>query len=143
MAQNIFKSISNFFNKVVDVLSQGNFERVRVVNEFNQVFREAYLTGEMDRHCSVKTSSGVPEFHHNASYHYLRSGFKITIENDNNLSVEDFIEISKYVLENTYFVRQLMWMGYDTLIIQGRSNMRGIPIPLKDFAELTGHQLRR
>jgi hypothetical protein len=93
---------------LIDVVSQGNLERVRIIREFNLVFNEAYLGGDIERHCTVTTSPGNPEFSHELSTFYLRSGFKITIENDNNLTDNDFMEISRYVLESAPFVSQLM-----------------------------------
>ena len=45
MASNIFSRLAQLLNRVVDVVSQGNLERVRIIREFNQVFKEAYLGG--------------------------------------------------------------------------------------------------
>lgn len=141
MAQNIFSMIATFLNRVVDVVSQGNLERVKIIREFNLVFREAFTQGDIDRLCVVTTSPGNPEFKHELSTFYLRSGFKITIENDNHLTESDIIEISKYVIESGAFVRQLMAMGYDTLILKGRNSFMGIHIPLKEIANLHNYML--
>ena len=93
MPTNIFSRIATFLNRVVDVVSQGNLERVKIIREFNVVFKEAFMQGDIDRLCVVTTSPGKPEFKHELSTFYLRSGFKITIENDNNLTEGDFMEI--------------------------------------------------
>ncbi len=141
MPSNIFSRIATFLNRVVDVVSQGNLERVRIIREFNLVFKEAFMQGDIDRLCVVTTSPGKPEFKHELSTFYLRSGFKITIENDNNLTEGDFIEISKYVIESAAFVRQLMALGYDTLIIKGKNSFMGLQIPLKEIANLHNYML--
>ena len=141
MASNIFSRIATFLNRVVDVVSQGNLQRVRLLHEFNLVFYEAFREGALDRLCVVTTSAGKPEFKHELSTFYLRSGFKITIENDNNLTENDFIEISKYVIESLAFVRQLMALGYDTLIIKGKNSFMGLQIPLKEIANLHNYML--
>jgi hypothetical protein len=143
MSSNIFSRIAQLLNRVVDVVSQGNLERVRIIREFNLVFKEAYFCGDIERHCTVTTAPGNPDFKHELSTFFLRSGFKITIENDNNLSETDFIEISSYVIESAPFVRQLMALGYDTLIIKGRSSYRGIQIPLIKIAQLHKYMLNR
>ncbi len=143
MSSNIFSRIVTFLNRVVDVVSQGNLERVRIIREFNLVFKEAFMQGDIDRLCVVTTSAGKPEFKHELSTFYLRSGFKITIENDNHLTEEDFIEISKYVIESAAFVRQLMALGYDTLIIKGKNSFIGLQIPLKEIANLHNYMLNR
>jgi hypothetical protein len=141
MSSNIFSRIAQLLNRVVDVVSQGNLERVRIIREFNLVFREAYFCSDIERHCTVTTSPGNPDFKHELSTFFLRSGFKITIENDNNLSETDFIEISSYVIESAPFVRQLMALGYDTLIIKGRNSYGGIQIPLIKIAQLHKYML--
>jgi hypothetical protein len=141
MSNTIFSRLATLLNRVVDIVSTGNLERVRIIREFNLVFKEAYLTGDIERHCTVTTAAGNPEFRHELSTFYLRSGFKITIENDTRLTEGDFIEISRYVLESAPFVRQLMALGYDTLIIKGKNSYSGIQIPLKEIANLHRYML--
>lgn len=143
MASNIFSTIANFLNRVVDVVSQGNLDRVRIIREFNLVFKEAFMQGDIDRLCIVTTSPGLPQFKHELSSFYLRSGFKITIENDDNLTENDFSEIAKYVIESAAFVRQLMVLGYDTLIIKGKNSFTGLQIPLKEIANLHNYMLNK
>ena len=138
---NLFSRITTFINRIVDVVSSGNLERVRLLREFNQIFREVYVQGEFERLCVVTTAPGNPQFRHELSYHYFRSGFKITIENDNDLKENDFIEILKYICESKAFIRQLMALGYDTLIIKGKNYIRGLEIPLKELASLQDYML--
>ncbi len=138
---NILSKISSFLSKVVDIITQGNLERIRIISEFNTVFKDAYLQGEVDRLCSVVTSVGNPKYRHALSTISLRSGFKIIIENDDDLSENNFWEIAKYVLENPPFIRQLMALGYDTLIIAGRLNKSGIQISLKQVVDLQKYML--
>jgi hypothetical protein len=45
------------------------------------------------------------------------------------------MELSKYILANTAFIRRLMAMGFDTLIIQGLNNGRGRKFSLKAYAK--------
>jgi hypothetical protein len=133
---NIISHLSTLLNRVVDIISQGSFERVRIIREFNIVFKEAFMTGDIDRLCSVTTSPGNQQFRHELSAFYLRSGFKITIHNDSNLTENNFYEIARYVIESAPFVRQLMALGYDTLFIVGKNSSRGVQIPLKEIANL-------
>lgn len=140
---NIFSRITTLLNRVWDVVSQGNMERVRILKEFNLVFREAYFEGDIERHCTVTTAPGKMEFQHELSSFYMRSGFKITIENDNNLSMQDYEEISKYVLESAPFVRQLMALGYDTLVIKGKNQYSGLQVSLKEVADFHRYMLNR
>ncbi len=141
MASNLFSKITTFLNRIVDTISQGSLERVRILQEFNYVFKEVYMQGDFNRLCTVTTSSGNPNFKHQLSTFYLRSGLKVTIENHNNLTNSDIIEISKYFIESKPFVRQLMALGYDTLIIKGKNNFSGVEIALKQIADLQEYML--
>jgi len=134
MAKNILQNITAILNSIFDIIAQGSMERVRVVKEFNRAFNEAYLTGEFDRMCKVSIAVGDSSFRHSMSTMVLRSGFKITIENDDNLTVGDIQEIAKYVLASNPFVRQLMALGFETLIIIGRHNSGGVKLQLSKFA---------
>ncbi len=137
----IISKITTLLNRVVDVLSSGSLERVRIIKEFNIVFQEAYQSGDIDRLCSVTTGPGNPDFRHELSTFYIRSGFKITIHNDSKMVDNDYYEISRYVIESAPFVRQLMALGYDTLKIVGKNTMIGIQIPLKEIANLHAYML--
>ena len=141
MAINIFSKISTLLNRVVDIITQGGLERVRVLSEFNRVFKSAFEIGEFDRLCSVTTSKGNQNFKHELSTIYLRSGFKITIMNDENLKKQDFSKIAKYFVINKAFARKLMALGYDTLLIKGKSSTTGLEIPLKEIASLNDYMV--
>ena len=106
MGVNVFSKISILINRIVDVITQGNLERVKVMSEFNRVFKDAFYSQEFIRLCSVTTSY-----------------------------------IASYVVLSKEFVRQLMAMGYDTLIIRGKSRSTGLEIPLKEIANLNDYML--
>lgn len=134
MAKSIFQNITALINSIFDIISQGTMERVRVVREFNRAFNEAYLTGEFERLCKVSIAMGDASFRHSMSTFVLRSGFKITIQNDERLTMYDIHEIAKYVLASNPFVRQLMALGFDTLIIIGKNMSAGVKLQLSNFA---------
>ena len=134
MANNLFQNLTAIINSIFDVVSQGSLERVKVVREFNSAFNEAYLTGEFDRMCKVSIAVGDSSFRHSMSTFVLRSGFKITIQNDEELTNYDIQEIAKYVLASNPFVRQLMALGFDTLIIIGKNMSAGVKLKLSNFA---------
>jgi hypothetical protein len=141
MGLDIFSKISTLLNRVVEIIKQSGLERVRVLNEFNRVFKTAFEIGEFERLCSVTTSRGNQNFRHELSTIYLRSGFKITIMNDDNLKKQDFSKIAKYFVINKAFARKLMALGYDTLLIKGKSSTTGLEIPLKEIASLNDYMV--
>ena len=53
----------------------------------------------------------------------------------------EIFDISDYILKNKAFLRQLMALGFDTLIIQGKMTRRGKMFCMKNYAELQGYTL--
>lgn len=134
-------SIKDFFNNLFNSLLDGSFERMRIINVMNQSFREFFYSGELNRLCKVSISQGDRDFAHEMSSLWFRSGFKISIENDVNLLESEIIEISKYVLSNTAFIRQLMAMGFDTLIVVGATSGKGRKFSMKGYANLNNYYI--
>ena len=134
-------SIKDFFNNLFNSLLDGSFERMRIINVMNQSFGEYFYSGELDRLCKVSISQGDRDFAHEMSSLWFRSGFKISIENDANLLDSEIMEISKYVLSNTSFIRQLMAMGFDTLIVAGATGGKGRKFSLKGYANLNNYYI--
>lgn len=132
-------NIATFFKNLLNALLDGSFERMRIINQMNKAFKEYFLSGEFDRLCRVSISQGDPDFKHEMSAYWFRSGFKISIDNDFNLQESEIFDISKYILENISFVRQLMAMGFDTLVIQGKTTQIGKKFSLKGYANLNNY----
>ena len=135
-------SIKDFFNNLFNSLLDGSFERMRIINVLNQSFREFFYSGELNRLCKVSISQGDRDFSHEMSSLWFRSGFKISIENDINLLDSEIMEISRYVLSNTAFIRQLMAMGFDTLVIKGKTTGVSKEYALKKYANLNQYFIR-
>lgn len=132
-------SIVEFLKNMLNSLLDGSFERVKIINEMNRGFKELFYSGATNRLCHVSISAGDPDFTHEMSSMSFRSGFKIGIENDMDLQMSEVMELSKYILANTSFIRQLMAIGFDTLIIQGMNNGRGRKFSLKAYAKLNNY----
>lgn len=129
-------NIFELFKNLLDSLMSGSFERLKVINGMNDAFREYYYSGELPFYCHVSISAGDPSFKHEMSSFFFRSGFKLLIENDTNIKGRDIAELSKYILSNQAFVRQLMSIGFDTLIIQGKTTLVGEKYELKKYGNL-------
>lgn len=129
--------IIEFFKNLLNSLLDGSFERVRIIKSMNEAFQEYYVTGEIDRLCKVSITSGNQSFRHEMSTMFFRSGFRISIENDSNIRESELREIAQYVLSNTAFVRQLMSLGFDTLVVSGKTTNKSLMYSLKEYASLT------
>ncbi len=134
-------NLKEFFQNLINSILDGSFERMRVINAMNQAFKEYFISGDLERCCRVSISQGDQEFKHEMSSFWLRSGFKINIENDLNLRDSEIMEISQYVLQNKAFIRQLMAMGFDTLIVQGKTTQRGRKFSLKAYSNLKNYYI--
>ena len=129
---NIRAIITNLINSLLD----GSFERMRIISQMNAAFKEYFTTGEFKRLCKVSISQGNSAFAHEMSSIWIRSGFKITIENDYSLRESEMEELASNVTDNAAFVRQLMAIGLDTLIIKGKTTGKTKSFALKRYANL-------
>lgn len=102
----------------------------------NAAFKEYFTTGEFNRLCKVSISQGNSAFAHEMSSLWIRSGFKITIENDYSLRESEMEELASNVTDNAAFVRQLMAVGFDTLTIKGKTTGKTKSFALKRYANL-------
>ncbi len=135
---NIRTLLTNLFNALLD----GSFERVRIISQMNAAFKEYFTTGEFNRLCKVSISPGNSSFAHEMSSLWIRSGFKITIENDSSLRESEINELAAYVTDNAPFVRQLMAIGFDTLSIKGKTTGMTKCFALKKFANLSQYYIK-
>ena len=129
--------IIEFFKNLLNSLLDGSFERVKIIKSMNEAFQEYYVTGEIDRLCKVSIASGNQNFRHEMSAIFFRSGFRISIENDSNIRDSELRDIAQYILTNMAFVRQLMTLGFDTLVVSGKTTNKSLMYSLKEYTKLT------
>ena len=132
-------NIVDFFKNLLNSLVGTSLERMKLIN--NQTFKDSYCSGALDRFCKVSITVGDTNYAHEMSAFFLRSGFKISIENDNNIKDSEFRDISQYILSNKPFIRQLMTLGFDTLIVTGKTSRKGMQYCLKSYTQLGGFSL--
>jgi hypothetical protein len=130
-----------FIKQIINAIMDGSFEKMRIIQAMNDNFKESFYSGGLDRLCKVTISAGDPEFSHEMSVIWLRSGFRITVENDFGMQDYEIFEIADYILNNKAFLRQLMALGFDTLIVQGKMTHRGKMFCMKRYADLKGYTL--
>lgn len=135
-------NLKTFFTNLINTLLDGSFERVRIISQMNTAFKEYFTTGEFNRLCKVSISSGNSAFAHEMSSLWIRSGFKITIENDSALRESEINELAAYITDNADFIRQLMAMGFDTLTIKGKTVGLTKSFALKKFANLDQYYIQ-
>ena len=135
-------SFKVFITNLINSLLDGSFERMKIINQMNLAFKEYFTSGEFNRLCKISISQGRSEYAHEMSSLWFRSGFKISIENDSMLQESEINELAKYVTDNAVFVRQLMAMGFDTLVIKGKTTNLSHDYALKKFANLNQYFIK-
>jgi hypothetical protein len=127
----LYDFVKNAFNAALDL----SLEKVIIISQMNQAFKNQFLTGEASRLVHASITIGDANYRHAMSNTFIRSGFMLTIKNDDNLKKSEAHEIAQYILENDFFVKQLMTLGFDTLIVKGKS-IHSIKFKLSDYASL-------
>lgn len=134
-------NIIDLFKNLLNSLLDGSFEKMKIISTMNQAFKKYYYSGELNRLCKVSITMENDSYRHEMSAIFFRSGFKISIENDSDLRDSEIRDISQYILSNKAFVRQLMSLGFDTLIIMGKTTKKAMQYSLKEYAQLGGFSL--
>lgn len=134
-------NIVELFNNLLNSFIDGSFERMKIISSMNKAFKEYFYSGELNRLCKVSISSGNSAFAHEMSAIFFRSGFKINIENDSNLKESEMRDISSYIISNKAFLRQLMSLEFDTLIVAGKTTSKTLQYSLKQYTNLSSYTL--
>lgn len=130
-----------YLKTLLDRFAGGSFERMRIVQEMNMSFKEMYCTGAIEYFCKVSVSMGESAFRHEMSAFLFRSGFKVSIENDANLQKSEMRELASYITSNKAFLRQLMALGFDTLIIAGKTTRQEHKYEIRKFTSTLSYML--
>lgn len=145
MTKNIFSRIATAINRLVDIASTGRVDRTVLLKDLNNAFKDGYINGDLEHFCSITTDNGVPAFKHELS-HFLRSGIKLTINNDRRLAKSEVIEYGKCVTGDVRFIRKLMVLGYDTLVLYPKNHVgdfKYLQISLKKFVDLNNYMIEK
>lgn len=134
--------IKTFFTNLINSFLDGSFEKMRIIGNMNAAFKEYFISGEYNRLCNASISQGCSDFAHEMSSFWFRSGFKISIENDTSLKESEMNEIASYITDNDAFVRQLMSLGFDTLIVRGKQSGIEKKFALKKYANLNQYFIK-
>ena len=129
----LYALVKHVFTATLDL----SIETVVLIRSMNSAFKEQFLSNQTNRLVEASITIGESRFKHSMSKSFVRSGFKLTFINDSNLKESEARDLAKYILENDHFVRQLMILGFDTLIIKGKTT-NSILFKLSDYASLDG-----
>lgn len=107
-------------------------ERRKLINEWNDSAKEAFVVGSVPTLLEVSTSIGNSEYRHDMSK-WMMSGFRIKVKSGRPLDKEELLSIGRIILHNTELVRRIIVLGWDTLEVCDVSSKKGFQWALKAF----------
>lgn len=108
-------------------------DRDRLISNFNNTFNSMFYGQELIWKCTASKSMGESVYKHAKSTWLLRSGFKITIENDRELTSDSMREIAESLLSNVSYVSDLMNNGFDTLVVFGMNTKQELKYSISKY----------
>jgi len=109
-------------------------ERNKLINEWNDSAREAFVSGSVPSLLEASTSIGNSAYRHEMSK--WMSGFRIKVKSGRPLTREDLLAIGSIILYNNQLVRRIVILGYDTLEVYDAVSKKGFQWAFKDFISL-------
>lgn len=110
-------------------------ERRKLMNDWNDSAREAFIAGSVPSLLEASTSIGNSNYRHEMSK-WMMSGFRIKVKGGRPLTKEELIAIGRIILYNNQLVRRIVSLGWDTLEVYDTANNRGVQWAFKDFIGL-------
>lgn len=107
-------------------------ERRKLINEWNECARNAYISGSVPSLLEASVSVGNSTYRHEMSK-WMISGFRIKVMSGNPLTKEELISIGRIILNNNQLARRIVILGWDTLEVYDATNKKGIQWAFKDF----------
>lgn len=112
-------------------------ERIRVLRDFNQSAKAAFVSGLAPTLLEAKITRGDSQFRH-AFSRFMGGGFRIKALTGRPLERSELVEIAMAVLDNDLLVRKMLSLGWDTLEVHDSAGVKGIKYPLKNYAKIGG-----
>lgn len=110
-------------------------ERRKLINDWNDNAREAFITRTVPSLLEASTSIGNSDYRHDMSK-WMMSGFRIKVKGGRPLTKEELIAIGRIILYNNQLVRRVVTLGWDTLEVYDTANNKGVQWAFKDFMGL-------
>lgn len=106
---------------ICGALLNGSFVKSTFIDEINKQFYDLFISGKLKRLYEAHSTVGRMEDNHDMSSKRL-NGLELKIKNDSGITINEVEEFAQTFLANDELVRQLLSIGYSTLIIKGTTN---------------------
>lgn len=122
--------IYNAWNNILGWF-QNISERDKLIRQFNNAARNAFICGDVPTLIKSKKSKGYKGYKHSYS-NWLCSGFRVEAFAGVELSKAEIIAIGEVILNDATLVRKLVVLGFDTIEMHGDKGYYGCRWQLKD-----------
>lgn len=112
-------------------------ERSRMVKDFNQSAKGAFIAGAAPTLFKAKVTLGDSSYRH--AFTKMYSGFRITALGGKVFSKYECADLARVILDNEELVRKLLALGFDTLEVHSNGGGGAYQWNLSDFANLGGY----
>jgi hypothetical protein len=112
-------------------------ERYRLIKDFNQAAKYAFISGQAPALLEAKITRGESAYKH-AFSKWMGGGFRIKALSGRPLDKSELIEIGRVVLDNEELTRKMITLGWDTLEVHANQGYKGAKWALKEYANIGG-----
>lgn len=124
------------WNKILDWFVDFK-ERRKLIKEFNEFSRRAFVNGEAPTLLNVTITFGNSNYRHSFSK-MLAGGFRIKALSGRELEKSEMNLIGNIILNNEFLVRKLISLGWDTLEVHDNMGKKGLQWQLENHARIGG-----
>lgn len=114
---------------------QDRSERNRLIRNFNDSARKAFVSGIVPTLLKASVSKGESSYRHQFS-NWFNSGFRVQAFTGRQLSKDELVTIGSVILNDSTLVRRLVVLGFDTLEVHGDAGIYGCRWQLKDHIQI-------
>ena len=112
-------------------------ERRQFIDGFNESAKGAFFQGAVDTLMKARISQGNSYYTHSFTK-FAAGGFRIKVETGRALEKNELLTIGKAILDNQSLVRQMIYMGWDTLEIYNANIDGGYQWELMKYSGMGG-----
>lgn len=114
---------------------QDRSERNRLIRNFNDSARKAFVSGIVPTLLKASVSKGESSYRHQFS-NWFNSGFRVQAFTGRQLSKDELVTIGSVILNDSTLVRRLVVLGFDTLEVHGDAGIYGCRWQLKSHIQI-------
>ena len=126
----------NTWNRIIEWFRDRS-ERTKLVRNFNEAARNAFVLGSVPTLLKADFSKGVKEYRHELSA-WINTGFRVQAFSGRPLSRAELQFIGITILSDETLIRRLIALGWDTLEVHDNKGTYGLRWKMMDHVVIGG-----